>query len=340
MKRIRSRALMAACLALGWLTSAAAPAQTPEAFFKGNTIHLLIGFGIGGEDDLWARLIAKHMSRHIPGQPVIVPQNMPGAAGLIVANRLANAAPKDGTVIGMINRGIAFEPLLGGQGTQFDPAKLGWIGSPSRDIAVCAARKDAAVQKMQDLFTTELKVGATGSGADTAIYPEFLSALVGMKFKTVRGYTGSREIILAMERNEVQGICLAYESLMRSPFVIETGVNILLQATLEPDPRLKDVPAGLALAQTEEDRAVLKLFFARTAVGRPFVAPPGMAADRLTALRQAFDATVDDPAFRAEAKAQNLNVSPTTAQGIADVIAAAYRTPPEIVRRTIKALGR
>lgn len=344
MTTMRSCRLAAASLMLTapvlFFAMPAGMAQTPADFFRGKTIHLLIGYGVGGEDDLWARMIAKHMSRHIPGEPVIVPQNMPGAAGLVVANRLANASPKDGTTIGLINRGIPFEPLLGGGGTNFDPAKLSWIGSPSRDTAVCAARKDAAVQTMDDLFVTELKVGATGSGADTAVYPEFLSALLGMKFKTVRGYSGSREITLAMERNEVQGICVSYDSFTRSPFYQESGANILLQAAIEPDPRIKNVPGGLALAKSEEDRKALALFLARADVGRPFVAPPGVAADRLAALRQAFDAAVADPAFLDEAKAQNLNVVPTTAEQIIAIIANAYRTPADVVQRTIKAMGR
>src|SRR5262245_901846 len=165
-----------------------APAQTPADFYKGKTISLQIGFGVGGEDDLWARAIAKHIGNHIPGNPLMVPQNVPGSGGLLVANRIANTAPKDGTVIGLINRGIPFEPLLGGAGTQFDAAKLNWIGSPSRDTTVCAARRDAEVKTLADLYRKELSVGGTGSGADTAIYPEFLAALLGLKFKLTKGY--------------------------------------------------------------------------------------------------------------------------------------------------------
>ena len=332
------RALCAALLLLA--SGSAAVAQTPAEFYRGKTISLLIGFGVGGEDDLWARAISRHIGNHIPGNPVMVPQNAPGSGGLLVANRIANTAPRDGTVIGLINRGIPFEPLLGGQGTQFDVAKLSWIGSPSRDTTVCAARKDAPVKTLDDLASKELTVGGTGSGADTAIYPEFLSALLGLKFKLVKGYQGSHEIQLAMERNEVQGICLAYDSLSRGTLARANQVNVLLQAALEPDPRLKGVPSVVDAARSAEDRKALELFFARAAVGRPFVAPPDVPSGRLAALRQAFDAMLRDAAFLEDARKQNLNVVPISGRELADIIANAYKTPPEIVKRTLQALGR
>src|SRR5947209_12499131 len=150
-------------------------AQALADVFAGKTINLMIGFGPGGANDVWARSIARHMPKHLPGHPSVVPQNVPGAGGLKLMNQLYNLSPRDGTAIGLVNRGIPLEPLLGGQGTQFDPLKMNWIGSPDKDITVCAARKDARVQTLQDLFSKELVVGATGSGADTAIYPEFLS---------------------------------------------------------------------------------------------------------------------------------------------------------------------
>ncbi len=317
-----------------------AEAQAPAEFFHGKTISLLVGFGPGGEDDLWARTISRHMTTHIPGNPNVVPVHTPGSGGLLVANQLYNTAAKDGTVLGMINRGIPFEPLLGGQGTQFDALKFNYIGSPGRDTTVCAARKDAAVQKLQDLYSKELTVGGTGSGADTAIYPQFLSALIGMKFKLVKGYKGSHDIQLAMERNEVQGICLAFDSLSRGNLAKSGQINVLLQAALTPDPRLKGVPMVIESAQSAEDRKALELFFGRVAIGRPFVAPPDVPAERLAALRTAFAATLADPAFREDARKLKLNVVPVTAREMTDVVANAYKTPAEIVKRTIKALGR
>jgi tripartite-type tricarboxylate transporter receptor subunit TctC len=331
--------LLATSLALLGIGSAA-QAQAPAEFFRDKTISLLVGFGPGGEDDLWARTISRHMTAHIPGGPTVIPVHTPGSGGLLVANRLYNTAAKDGTVLGMINRGIPFEPLLGGQGTQFDALKFNYVGSPGRDTTVCAARKDAAVQNLQDLYNKELTVGGTGSGADTAIYPQFLASLIGMKFKLVKGYKGSHDIQLAMERNEVQGICLAYDSLSRGNLAKTGQVNVLLQAALAPDPRLKDVPMVIESTQSPDDRKALELFFARTAMGRPFVAPPGMPAERLEVLRAAFAATLTDPAFLEDAHKLKLNVSPVSAREMTDVVTNAYKTPPAIVERTIKALGR
>lgn len=333
--RISSIALIAA------LVSGAHPATAQDQdFFKGKTVNILIGFGPGGANDVWARLIARHIGQYIPGNPAVVPQNAPGAGGLKLMNQLYNVSPKDGTAIGVVNRGIPFEPLLGGKGTQFDALTMNWIGSPDKDVTVCSARKDAQVQTMRDLFTKELVVGATGSGADTAIYPEFLSELLGMKFKTVKGYKGSKDISLAMERNEVQGICLAYDSLMRENLAREGKLNILFQAALKPDPRIKNVPVGTDLARSEGDRQALTLFFARVAIGRPFVMPPGVPTDRVAVLRKAFNDTMKDPAFVAEAVKQGLHPNLITGEEIADTLAAVYKTPEDVVKRTSEALGR
>jgi tripartite-type tricarboxylate transporter receptor subunit TctC len=325
-------------LSMGLDTSA--HAQSVADFYKGKSIQLMVGFGTGGEDDLWARTISRHLGNHIPGNPTIVVQHMPGSGGLLVANRLFNTAAKDGTAVGMINRGIAFEPLLGGQGAQFNPLKFTYVGSPGRDTTVCAARKDAQVQTLQDLTSKEVTVGGTGSGADTAIYPQFLSSLLGMKFRLVQGYKGSGEIQIAMERKEVEGICLAYDSLLRGNLARAGQINILLQAALEPDPRLKDVPMGLQAARTAEDRQALELFFARVEMGRPLVLPPSVPADRIAALRNGFQAMLKDKAFLEEAGKLRLRVVPISGDQMTAVVAKAYDTPHAIVQRTIKALGR
>ena len=287
-------------------------AQGEAGFYRGKSISVLIGFGPGGSNDVWARLLARHMLRHIPGEPKMVPQNMPGAGTLKLANYLATVAPRDGTVLGLISRGIPLEPLLGGQNVQFDPQKMTWIGSPDRDTNVCAARKDAKVRSMMDLRAAELVVGASGSGADTAIYPEFLAEFLGLKFRTIKGYAGTNEIVLAMERNEVQGVCAAYQSLKRTRPYIDGELNILFQAGLERDP---GIPAHVPLLTemavgNKTDSDILRLFLAREALGRPFVAPPGIPADRIETLRKAFDATTQDPAFMEEAEKLQLTVEP------------------------------
>src|SRR5882672_5442230 len=226
------RGLSALLLLLLMVAANRAVAAPPDSFYAGKTVSILVGFGPGGENDVWARIIAKHMVDHLPGRPRLVVQNSPGAGSLKLINQLYNVSPRDGTVIGVVSRGIPLEPLLGGEGTQFDPLKMNWLGSPDRDTTVCVARKDAQVQTMNDLFSKPLLVGATGSGADTAIYPDFLAELLGMKFKTVKGYQGLKEITLAMERKEVEGICAAHDSLMRSALARAGKINILFQAAL------------------------------------------------------------------------------------------------------------
>jgi tripartite-type tricarboxylate transporter receptor subunit TctC len=306
-------------------------AQSVEDFFKGKQVSVLIGFGPGGANDAWARALARHMGKHIPGNPTLVPQNMPGAGTLKLANHLYNVAPKDGTVFGLINRGIPLEPLLGGDAAQFDPLKMTWLGSPDRDTTVCAARKDAQVQTMHDLFTKELVVGATGSGADTAIYPEFLAEFLGMKFRTIKGYPGSNEIVLAMERNEVHGICVAYESISRQRLATEGRLNILFQAALEKDASIPgDIPLALELAKSEDERKALELF----------LAPPGLPPERAEALRAAFLATMKDPEFIDEAKKLRLTVDPIPGEKLAQVIADIYKTPKDVVKRVAETLGR
>jgi tripartite-type tricarboxylate transporter receptor subunit TctC len=324
------------CLAA---SSAPGAAQTGADFYKGKTVSVMIGYGVGGSDDLWARLIAKHIGDYIPGHPTIIPVNVPGAGSLLLANQITNTQPKDGTVIGEINRGIPFEPLLGGISVRFDPLKLNFVGSPDRDTAVCVASKTAPVQTLDDLYSKELIMGATGSGADTEVYPSFLKNLLGMKFKVISGYPGSREINLAIERSEVQGICVSYDTIARENIFKTGAVHVLFQAALQPDPRLPDAPTARDLAKTDQQRQALDLFLARTSVGRPFIAPPGVPADRLAILRTAFEQTMKDPTLMQEADSSGLHplyLSPDTLQAS---VADAYKMSPEIVALTKKALG-
>jgi tripartite-type tricarboxylate transporter receptor subunit TctC len=314
-------------------------AQCGEDFYKGKQLSVMIGYGVGGSDDLWARTIARHIGDYIAGHPTVVPVNTPGAGSLLLANQISNTQPKDGTVIGLINRGIPFEPLLGGISVRFDPLKLVFIGSPDRDTAVCVASKDAPVQSVLDLYQKELIVGATGSGADTEVYPNFLKNLLGMKFRVISGYPGSREINLAVERGEVQGICVSYDTIARETIFKTGGVRVLFQAAVKPDPRLAGVPFAADLTKNAQQRQALDLFLARTNMGRPFIAPPGVPADRLKILRTAFEEVLKDPGLVQEAEAAGLHpnyLSPETLQGF---VADAYKMPPDVVALTKKALG-
>ena len=321
---------------LGYSTRSSA--QTPAEFYKGKTIYLMIGQSAGGDYDAWGRLVARHIKDHIPGKPDVVAQNVVGAAGMTLANEMANTAPKDGTVFGLYNRGIPFEPLLGNSAARFDPLKMNWLGSPESDVAVCSAWKDAPVQKMEDLRTKQLIMGGTSSGADTAALPRFLKNVLGLKFKLVKGFAGSNEVFLALERGEVEGVCNSYASITRTSIYREGKVKILFQISLSPDPRIKDVPMVRDLAKTEADRQALDVFLTRLAIGRPFVAPPGLPPDRLAALRQAFDDTMKDPQFLEDAHTLRLQPSPMAGQEIETVIKTAYSMPKSAVERAAKAM--
>jgi tripartite-type tricarboxylate transporter receptor subunit TctC len=331
---------IAATLAALFALASPARAQTPAEFYKGKTITIIAGFSPGDGTDTWARLIARHMGEYMPGKPQFVVTNLPGAGTLLLTNQLANTQPKDGTVFGAINRGMPFEPLLGVAPTQFDPQTMNWLGSPDQDTAVCAARKDAPVRSLADLASHELIVGSTGAGADTATIPAILREVLALQFKVVTGYPGSRDILLAIERGEVQGICVNYDSLAREPVYRDGIVHILLQAAAKSDPRLAEIPLAGDLARSEAERQALQLFFVRAELGRPFVAPPGVPADRIAALRQAFTATLADPELKAEAAAVGLEVRPVGAAATQDIIAAVYRTPRDVVAQMKKAFGR
>jgi tripartite-type tricarboxylate transporter receptor subunit TctC len=337
-----STRLCALALAILGIAGCCVPgaAQTANDFYKGKQLSVMIGYGVGGSDDLWARIIARHIGDHIPGHPTVVPVNAPGAGSLLLANQITNTQPKDGTVIGLINRGIPFEPLLGGSSVRFDPLKLNFVGSPDRDTAVCAANKNAAVKTVQDLYTQELIVGATGSGADTEVYPSFLKNLLDMKFKIISGYPGSREINLAIERGEVQGICVSYDTIARENIFKNGTVHVLFQAALKPDPRLDGIPFAADLAKTDQQRQALALFLARTNVGRPFIAPPGVPQERLAILRTAFAQTMQDPGLVQEAESSGLHPLYISPDELQKFVADAYKMSPDVVALTKKAMGR
>jgi tripartite-type tricarboxylate transporter receptor subunit TctC len=332
-------AIAAAAIALCGV-SRSATAQSVEDFYKGKTVTIMIGYGPGGTDDVWARLIAKYMGEHIPGKPNIVATNVPGAGSLLLANQVYNTQPKDGTVIGLINRGVPFEPLLGGIGTRFDPMKFNYVGSPDRDTPACAIRVDAPVKTMQELLTKEYIVGATGSGSDSQLYPEVLANMLGVKMKIVQGYPGSRDILLATERGEVQGGCVSYDTIVRDVMFREKRTRILFQAALKPDDRMPEVPMIHDMATSDEQRQALDLFLQRTLVGRPFVMAPGVPADRLEAIRNAFLAALKDPALAADARTAGVNIHYVSPGELTKIISDSYASPPAVVANVKKALGR
>ena len=330
-------ALVASLLASLW--PALGQADEVADFYKGKTVELQIGFGPGGGNDVWGRMVSRHLPRHLPGNPTFVPKNVPAAGSLLVANNLYNVAPKDGSALGMIARGIPFEPLFGGQGTQFDALKFNYLGSPSYDSNMCAVWHEHPAKTAKDLLTVPTVIGSTGSGAESHVFPILLENLLGMKIKTIKGYKGSQDIMLAIERRELDGICLGTETVRRTSAYQEGKFRIILQMAVKPDPVLGDLPLVIDFAKTPEDRAALDLIFARVDVGRPFVAPPGVPMVRVAALRKAFTATMNDKDFAADMAQAKFEISPLTGEELEALIRKAYATPKDVVARTSELLS-
>ena len=323
---------MALGLALGAMPAGAQPAAEP---FAGKNLSLIIGFGPGGGYDLWGRTVARHIGKHLPGKPSVVPQNMPGAGSYVAASHIYNAAPKDGTVFGIIARDAALGPLSGAPGARFDATKLSWLGSPTKEHNVCIAFHTAQVKDVKQLRDTQLILGDTGPGTGTRSYPKVLNDLLGFKFKLVSGFRSSADVFLAMERGEVDGICESLDSVnQRKPdWIASKTVNVLLQAGAEPHPSLKGVPNVFDLARNDEERQVLEFLYAGQGIGRPFVAPPDLPPERLKMLRDAFNATMKDPEFIADVKRNKFDLEPEDGEHLTALINKIYATPKAIIER-------
>ena len=312
-------------------------------FYEGRQVRLLIGYSAGGGYDTYARLLARHLAKHIPGNPTIVPQNMPGAGSLTLANFLYNVAPKDGSVIGTFARGMAMEPLLTGQGTRFDASEFSWIGSLNNEVSVCASWHTSDVRTMEDLETMELIVGGTGSGSDTDIFPTVIRNLLGANMTLISGYPGGNDVLLAMERGEVDGRCGWSWSTMLSrnaDWLEEGKINILVQVALAKHPDLPDVPLVTEFAETEDELMAMELIFARQVMGRPYLAPPGIPADRHEALRRAFEATAQDPEFLADAERIQLELNPVNGEEIDALITRIYAASENAIQLASDAIIR
>jgi tripartite-type tricarboxylate transporter receptor subunit TctC len=323
---------LSSVLILGPVPLSAQQANEP---FAGKTVQMIIGFGPGGGYDRWGRVVAKHIGKHLPGNPQVVPQNMPGAGSFIAANHIFNVAPKDGTVMGIIARDAPLGPLTGAEGARFDPRRLSWIGTPTTETNVCIAYQTSKVKNVKDLFSQEMILGDTGPGTGTQTYPKALSALLGMKFKLVSGFPSSSDVFLAMERGEVDGICESLDSVIskRPDWIATQKITVLFQGGAAPSPELKGVPFILDLARNEEEKQAMLFLYGGQGIGRPFVAPPDLPPERLKMLRDAFNATMRDPEFIAEAKKEKLDLEPEDGEHLASLIAKMYATPKSVVEK-------
>ncbi len=310
-----------------------AQAQNAAAFYKGKSVDLYIGYSAGGGYDVYARALARHMGRFIPGNPTIVPKNMPGAGSLVLANWLYNVAAKDGTAFGMIGRGTAFDPLLGSTKAQFDPVKFNWIGSMNDEVSVCVAWHTSGIAKLEQVVQNELTVGGTGPAADTDQFPKVLNATIRTKFKIIPGYPGGNDIDLAMERGEVMGRCgWSWSSVIAThkSWLDEKKINVLVQLSLNKHADLPNAPLIMDFAKTDAQRQIFKLVFARQPMGRPFLAPPGIPAERTATLRKAFMDTMADPGFLAEAEKMKLEINPVSGEAVQAILQDVYQTPKSI----------
>ncbi|MBH97810.1 MAG: hypothetical protein CMM56_05090 [Rhodospirillaceae bacterium] len=316
-------------------------ADAVSDFYKGRQVRLLIGYSAGGGYDTYARLLARHLGKHIPGNPTIVPQNMPGAGSLTLANFIYNVAPKDGSVIGTFARGMAMEPLLSGMGTRFNANEFSWIGSLNNEVSVCASWYESNVKTMEDLNNYELIVGGTGSGADTDTFPIVMGNLITPNIKLISGYPGGNDVLLAMERGEVDGRCgWSWSTVVSrsSDWLAEGRINILVQLALEKHPDLPHIPLITEFAENDDELMALELIFARQVMGRPYLAPPGIPIDRLTALRNAFEATTNDPEFIADATRIQLELNPVSGEEIDILISRIYDASENAVSLASKAI--
>ncbi len=340
-----SAAWLATCLAAFQSTSCAAQ-DNPAAFYKGRQITVVIGSSAGGGYDTYGRLLSRHLGRHVPGNPTVVASNMPGAGSNAAANHIMTAAPKDGTFMAIVFASVIVEPLLGERGRQkFDASKIAFVGNANKEVFGCAVRAQSDIKSFEDMRKREVVTGASAAGGATADFPTMLNTFMGTKIRIVRGYPGTREITLAIEKGEVEGACgLAWSTTsVQYPRTLAEGqpLRIILQEDMTGHPVLNaaGIPTSGQIAKGETERQALSLFYAQNLFGRPFIASPEVPADRMAALRAAFDAAMKDPELLADARKLNVDIIPNSGAEVQQLVAGMYATSADVVARVRKALG-
>jgi len=331
----------AASLALG-LGTAAASADPAADFYKGKQINWILSAGAGGGYSAYALAFAPYFSAHIPGNPHIVVQNMPGAGGIRAMLYLQSVAPKDGTTIGLVHSSVPFAPLYGIKGANFDPRQMNWIGSINAATGICVSWTASGVTKWQDLFDKEFIVGGTGAGSQMETMPAMLNKLFGTHIKVISGYKGGNDVYLAMERGEVQGRCGGLISSIKSTrptWFPQNKVSVPIQIATERDPEFPDSPALIEFAKDQRTKDILQLILAPMGMDRPILAPPGTPPDTVAVLRKAFHDTMKDPAFIAEADREHLEIKEVGGDKIAQLLQDSYRLPAEVVKAANEAMA-
>jgi tripartite-type tricarboxylate transporter receptor subunit TctC len=315
-----------------------AAAQPPiENFYKNQRVRMLVGYGVGTGNDLYLRLLARHIGKYIPGKPIMVPENMPGAGGIVMFNHLYNVAARDGTVLAHPSRSLVTEPLYGNAQARYDALKFGWLGSINRDVATCITWGRSGIASIEDAKRREVAVGSTGASAESNYFPKLLNAVLGTRFKTVLGYPDSGAVGIAMERGELDGYCSFTWAAIKSArpnWLTDKQINVILQLSMAKHPELPDVPLVADLARDEASRQIFTLAFGAQKMGRPVTTTPGVPPERLAALRRAFDATMRDRDFQDDARRNGLEADgPITGAEVDDVLRDIYATPKAIAQR-------
>jgi tripartite-type tricarboxylate transporter receptor subunit TctC len=328
-----------ACLA----ANVARAQDAVEAFYRGKTVTITVGSAVGGGFDTYARLVGRHLGRFIPGSPTTVVQNIPGAGSNKAASYLALQAPKDGTAIGAVQAGAILQPLLSDQTVPHDPSKFVMLGSANRSVYLCLVRSDAPVKTFQEALDNEVIIGTSGEGASLRDFPIVLVNVLGVRLRLIGGYAGSREIIMAIERNEVQGMCgMDWSSIstQQSHWISGGFVRLLAQEDLHghPDMNKMGVPLTISFAKTTEDRQIMEMIYSQNLFGRPYLLPPGVPADRVAALRRALAAMLQDNALLADAAKSGLDIGPMGGEELQALVARLYAMPSSIIERAKQSL--
>src|SRR6266700_6059120 len=337
-------ALASPCLfALCGLIGACVPQAKADAiadFYRARTVTVVVSASAAGGYDTLARVVARHMGRHLPGNPVFIVRNMPGAGGMTATNFLYNNADKDGSVIGLVQNNTPFEPLFGTKEARYDPVKFNWLGSPSSETAIVLIWHAVPVNSIAELKAREVAVGVSGANSTPAFFTRLLNATLGTKMKPVNGYPGQNDVLLAMERGELDGHPSAFFSSLRSTrpaWLRDKTAKAIVQYGPEKLAELHDVPFAPDLVASDDDKLLMQAAFAPLALGRPFLVPPGIPVERLAALREAFAATMADPDFLAEGEKMGLGLNaPRTGAQIQAVMERAYQSPPRVIDRLRK----
>ena len=318
---------------------AAAQAQSVEDFYRGKQLSMIIGYPTGGSNDIYARTVARHIGKHIPGSPTVIPRNMPGGGSLIAGNHVFNVAPKDGTTLALIAPTIPLEERLGVPNVKLKTAQFNWIGRVAPSVNMTFVMANVPVKTIQDTFKREVILGASARSSTVAIYPAVLSNVIGAKFKLVMGYPSSTASMLAMERGEVEGHSTSLEVVraVHPDWLPEKKITPLVQYALNRHPELPGVPMSWELGRTEDERQILRIVANATEVGKMIFTTPDTPTDRVQALRRAFDATMKDPAFQAELKAQRVELGPMAGEALQKLVGELGAVPPSIIDK-VKAI--